>query len=385
MLPLTIVEKDSSGLEKVLDALDELVEERFIEGIRSKHRTEYEIEQTLEVIQIYQHRINMESRSLTRFSENFIRQYATNNNTCFNTAEVLFNKIQSTIKSLKEVFRKTTPRDYRQLPEGAMAQSVFDKSPLSHGDYSPDMFGLESFPQPVQVLYKALETMFASSATVLALCHMMIEEEAKTRKDIVRIRQIYDSSCNELLDSVKAATSFFIGEDSVPYNELEERRKKAGIKNFDKFLMENYHKVDRKIFTNYLIIKTIREARSQGLTEMETYFWRKCPEKALKVRHVINHFDQIQDVEGDKGKLSSDIMVKFLKWCGVPESKEIQLYKEYFMPNYSSKGKLKPLGWNTISGRRKQMKEVFCISDEELIRDFEQLIDKFALQIPVSA
>ncbi len=384
MIPLTIVEKDSSGLEKVLDALDELVEERFIEGIRSKHRTEYEIAQTLEMIQIYQHRINMESRSLTRFSENFIRQYATNNNSCFNTAEVLFKKIQSTIKSLKEVFRKTTPRDYRQLPEGAEPQSVFEKSPLAHGEYSPDLFGLESFSQSVQELYHAMETMFASSASVLALCHLMIEEEAKTRNDIVRIRQIYESSCNELLDSVKAATAFFVNEDNVPDNELEERRKKAG-KNFDKFLMENYHKVDRKIFTNYLIIKTIRDAQNQGLTETEAFFWRKNPEKAFKVRQIIEHFDQIEKAKGEKDKLKSDTIVMFLKWCGVPESQEIQLYKDYFIPNYISKGKLKPLGWNTISGKRKELKEEYNMSDEELISCFEQMIDKFALQMPVPA
>lgn len=384
MIPLTIVEKDSSGLEKVLDALDELVEERFIEGIRSKHRTDYEIAQTLEMIHIYQHRINMESRSLTRFSENFIRQYATNNNSCFNTAEVLFKKIQSTIKSLKEVFRKTTPRDYRQLPEGAEPQSVFEKSPLAHGEYSPDLFGLESFSQSVQELYHAMETMFASSASVLALCHLMIEEEAKTRNDIVRIRQIYESSCNELLDSVKAATAFFVNEDNVPDNELEERRKKAG-KNFDKFLMENYHKVDRKIFTNYLIIKTIRDAQNQGLTETEAFFWRKNPEKAFKVRQIIEHFDQIERAKGEKDKLKSDTIVMFLKWCGVPESQEIQLYKDYFIPNYISKGKLKPLGWNTISGKRKELKEEYNMSDEELISCFEQMIDKFALQMPVPA
>ncbi len=384
MIPLTIVEKDSSGLEKVLDALDELVEERFIEGIRSKHRTEYEIAQTLEMIQIYQHRINMESRSLTRFSENFIRQYATNNNSCFNTAEVLFKKIQSTIKSLKEVFRKTTPRDYRQLPEGAEPQSVFEKSPLAHGEYSPDLFGLESFSQSVQELYHAMETMFASSASVLALCHLMIEEEAKTRNDIVRIRQIYNSSCNDLLETVKAASAFIIDEDSMPDNELEERRKKAG-KNIDKFLMENYHKVDRKVFTNYLIIKTIRDAQNQGLTETEAFFWRKNPEKAFKVRQIIEHFDQIEKAKGEKDKLKSDTIVMFLKWCGVPESQEIQLYKDYFIPNYISKGKLKPLGWNTISGKRKELKEEYNMSDEELISCFEQMIDKFALQMPVPA
>jgi hypothetical protein len=46
MIPKTIVEHDKSGLEMVLDAMDELLEEKFIEGIKSKHHNAYEIEQS---------------------------------------------------------------------------------------------------------------------------------------------------------------------------------------------------------------------------------------------------------------------------------------------------------------------------------------------------
>ena len=381
---LTIVEKDSSGLEKVLEALEGLLEERFVEGIKSKHRTLYEVEQALEMVRIYQHKINIESKSLTRFSENFIRQYATNNNACFSTAEVLFKKIQSTIKCLKEIFRKTTPRDNRQLPQGVEPPSVFDKSTLTNGEYTPDMYGLDSFPQPVRDLYHAIDTIFASSASVLALCHLMIEQEAEIRGDIVQIRQIYDESCDELLDAVRGFSKFMILEEQLPQNELEERRQKAGIKNFDQFLMDNYHKVDKDVFTQFLVIKTIREAKAQGLTEIEAELWRKNPEKGLLVRKVVENFDLIHGIEGEKDKLDSEAMVMFLKWCEVSESMEIRVYKEYFVPKYSSVGKLKILGWNTISGKRKQMKEQ-GFSDEVLISNFQRLIDKYILQMSVGA
>ena len=144
MIPKTIVEHDKSGLEMVLDAMDELLEEKFIEGIKSKHHNTYEIAQTTEMVQIYQHRVNIEAKALTRFSERFIRSYATDNNKCFNTAEILFKKIRSTIASLKKVFYKTTPVDYTQLPKGVESPSVFEKSPLGNGNYIPDLYGLES-------------------------------------------------------------------------------------------------------------------------------------------------------------------------------------------------------------------------------------------------
>ena len=77
MIPKTIVEHDKSGLEMVLDAMDELLEEKFIEGIKSKHRNAYEIEQTTEMGGTYQHRANREAKATTRVSERHIRSSAT--------------------------------------------------------------------------------------------------------------------------------------------------------------------------------------------------------------------------------------------------------------------------------------------------------------------
>ena len=371
MIPKTIVEHDKSGLEMVLDAMDELLEEKFVEGIKSKHHNAYEIEQTTEMVQIYQHRVNIEAKALTRFSERFIRSYATDNNKCFNTAETLFKKIKSTIASLKKVFYKTTPVDYTQLPNGVESPSVFDKSPLGNGDYTPDMFGMDSFPDEVKKLYHAVDTLFSTSSVMLALCHEMMEKEEETRNDIVQLRQIYKESCEELLGAVKAASAFMVSTQELPENELEELREKAGSDEDERFLKRGYHSCDKEVLTQYLIIKTIKQARNEGLTDTEAYYWRKDHAKALKVRKVVEHFDEVANVKGQADSLSSIVLVEFLKWCGVPESQETQLYKKYFVPKYSINGKYKPLGWNTISGKRKELKEMGD-TDEKLANDFQQ-------------
>ncbi len=370
MIPQTIVEHNKSGLEMVLDAMDELLEEKFIEGIKSKHHNTYEIEQTTELVRIYQHRVNIESKALTRFSEHFIRSYATDNNKCFDTAEVLFKKIKSTIASLRKVFYKTTPVDYSKLPKGVDAPTVFEKSPMGHGNYTPDIFGMESFPEEVRELFKAIETLFSSSSAMLALCHEMIEKEEETRNDIVQLRQIYKESCEELLSAVRAASAFMVSVKECPENELEDLRKKTGSDEDERFLKKGYHTCNKDVFTQYLIIKNIKQARNEGLTDTEAYYWRKQHDKALMVRKVIDNFDIVTDVKGQANSLSSVVMVEFLKWCGVPESQEKQLYTKYFLPKYSVKGNYKPLGWNTISGKRKELKELGD-TDEKLANDFQ--------------
>ena len=102
----TIVEKDDKTLVDIIAALEQFEQDRFIAGIQARHYTKYDIEQALDMVVSYQSRMNVEARSLVRFSETFIRQFATDNNTCFNEAQRYFNRIRSTLCALKKVFQK---------------------------------------------------------------------------------------------------------------------------------------------------------------------------------------------------------------------------------------------------------------------------------------
>ena len=366
----TIVEHDTSGLEMVIKALDKLDEERFVEGIRCRHRNMYEVEQMTEMVEIYQRRVNVEARALAKFSENFIRQFATDNNTCFKTAEKLFTKLRSTIAGLKKVFSKMTQTERRQLPPGIDTPSVFDKSALSTKEFIPDLYGINSYPESVSKLYHVIETLFSTSSVMLALCHEMIEKEEETRKDVVLLKQIYKESCEELLGTVKAISEFVVTSEELPENELEELRKKSGSEDSDSFLQKGYHACNKEVLTKYLIIKTIKQARNEGLTDQEAFFWRKNIKKALLVRRVIENFDQIAEVKGNGGKLNPQVVVEFLKWCGVHESLEKKLYLEFFKPKYLAKGNHKPIGWSTLSELRKELKS-YGNTDGKLARKFD--------------
>jgi len=374
MIPKTIVENDLSGLEMIQSALDQLCEERFVEGIKSKHRSLYEIEQTTEMVEVYQHRVNIEVRALARFSESFIGDFSTDNNKCFNTSQRMFGKMRCTLAGMKKAFRKTTPSDRTQLPDGVDPPMLYDKSPLGHGDYTPDIFGLESYPQQVQRLYEAFKKLFETCSTAIALSTNMILMEESARNDLVQLRQIYKSSCDIMMSGFKAVEMFSGAVIQLPHNRLEELRKKAGSEDNIEFLKNGYHALDKKEMSQYVIIKCLREAQSNGLTEVEGLYWRDNPKKGLEVRYVVENFDKVPDVMGQSGKLSSIVVVEFLKWCGVPEDKEKDLYEHYFRPKYQMRGKCMVLGWNTISGRRKELKDLGD-TDEKLARDFEARLE----------
>ena len=370
----TIVEKDDKTLLDIIAALEQFEQDRFIAGIQARHFTKYDIEQALDMVATYQSRMNIEARSLVRFSETFIQQFATDNNKCFETAERYFNRIRSTLFAIKKVFQKTTPRSMVQLPEGTQQPTVFERSSLSYGACVIDMWGLSSYDECVQVFYRRLETLLTTAATTLALCHQMIESEEKIRQDVHQLKSIYHESCEQLMSSVREFADFLGAMQQMPETELSERRKKA--RSMDEFLKNEYHNVPKKEFKKYVFLEVMRKGRNEGLTEEETYLFHDDRDKVRMVRKAIEHFDEM-NVEGQLGKLDSTSIVYFLKWCAVEKKKEKRLY-QYFCDNY--KGRYKLLVWSAVSKERKDQHD--CgITDKGAADSFRQMMENLPKEV----
>ena len=370
----TIVEKDDKTLLDIIAALEQFEQDRFIAGIQARHFTKYDIEQALDMVATYQSRMNIEARSLVRFSETFIQQFATDNNKCFETAERYFNRIRSTLFAIKKVFQKTTPRSMVQLPEGTQQPTVFERSSLSYGACVIDMWGLSSYDECVQVFYRRLETLLTTAATTLALCHQMIESEEKIRQDVHQLKSIYHESCEQLMSSVREFADFLGAMQQMPETELSERRKKA--RSMDEFLKNEYHNVPKKEFKKYVFLEVMRKGRNEGLTEEETYLFHDDRDKVRMVRKAIEHFDEM-NVEGQLGKLDSTRIVYFLKWCAVEKKKEKRLY-QYFCDNY--KGRYKLLVWSAVSKERKDQHD--CgITDKGAADSFRQMMENLPKEV----
>ena len=354
----TIVEQDDKTLLEIISALEHFEQSRFVAGIQARKYTSFQIEQTLDMVRVYQLRMNMEARSLTRFSETFIQQFATDNNKCFESAARYFNRIRSTLCALKKVFHKTCQRSMAQLPDGKQP-SVFERSPLAKGAYVVDMYGLDSYGEVVQQLYVELETLLTSATNILGLCHQMIENEAMIREDVEQLKLIYVESCQSLFMGVS---------EHLPETDLNKRKAKAG--SMKEFLQREYHNVAKQEFKKFVWLEAVRQGRSGGLTEEETYLWVDDYQKVHMVRWAIEHFDEL-NVEGQQGKIDSTLIVYFLKWCGVETKKERRLYY-YFCDNY--KGRLQPLVWSAVSKERKEQRES-GITDRGAALSFQRMLD----------
>ena len=366
----TIVEKDEDNLNMIIDAVSKFSRERFLEGIKEKRYTLYDVNQMINWVCEYQQKLNRESAALSKFSETFIQEYATDNNQCFETVRKMFNRIRSSIRATRRVYQKTCPRIRRQQPRGMERPSVYARSYFSREVCTPDLFGIQSFDDAIGELYARLETFFVTIINTLALCHQMIRAEHAVRLDDERCLSIYNDCCAKVMGSVRDLAKFLTVSKEVNESDLLSRRLKA--RRLSDFACENYHRVNKSEFSKYLVLKLVQQGQDDGLTEVESLFWPNDHGKALEVRQAVERFDELQGAEGQKGKLDSGLVVEFLKWCGVDAAKEKKLYEEYFCRNY--RGRFQLLSWQSVSRERKNRKDA-RISNEELVRSFEKILN----------
>ena len=363
----TIVEKNEDGLEEIIGAVQQFEEDRFLASLSVRRYTIYDIQQMAMTVREYQAKMNREVLALDNFAETFIQEYATDNNKCFETAQRLFNRIRSTICASRRIFRKTCPIVRKPNEE---RPSIFKRSVLSFGYCQRDLFGVNSYEEAVKVLYEDLKTFFTTIISTLILCRRMIQTEMAVRKDDQMCLAIYKECREKALSGVKEFTES-MGMAIMSETELQKRKRKA--KSLSTYAQENYHRFDTTSFKMSVLAEAVRQGRDNGLTDDEARLWPNDHDKALLVRHAIERLDCLEGAEGQKGKLNGNLMVEFVKWCGVQKGMEKNMYETYFLKTY--KGRLKALSWSTICKVRKEREEMKISYSEERI-SFENRLKK---------
>jgi hypothetical protein len=366
----TIVDKDERGLIQIIEAAKKFEEDRFLEGIRQRCYTAADVQTAIDRVREYQSRLTSEARALVYFSETFLQQYATDNNRCFETAQLLFNRIRSTLKASRAVFRKTCPTRRRVQPAVCERPSIYLRSVLSGGECNRDLFGIQSYEDSVQTLYMEMKTFFTTVITTLGLCHYMIRTERAIREDGDRCEQIYKECEARALGSIREVTRVLESVKTLPENELNER--KARARSSKDFYRENYHQWDTGQFRMSVALDVLRKGRNDGLTDEETRLWPDDHQHALRVKEVIGRIDTLPGIEGNPNKLKGSFVVELIKWAAVGSQDREKAFYDYFCRQYRAQGgRYETPSWNAISTERKNRRDM-GISDDEQVRSFEQ-------------
>ena len=375
MLYSTIVQRDETGLKQIYDAAQELEDLNVLEAIIMCRFDMRKVEQTLNLVRMYQARLNIESMELVAFSEHFIEEYATDNNKCFHMALQLVRKIGTTITGSMKIFRKYCPVVRKRLEGSDNIVPVLDYSRLTFRQYHSQFFGIEPYSDLVKTLLHEQASFFYHLITVLKVCKDMIRKEQEVRGDHAQLKKIFDASCDRVLKSIKDVKSTFGPVQLVSQEELEERRKNA--RPLGEWLAEDYHEHDKVWLRREAYIYRYVEGSKHGLNEDASQFFARNPEHGVLVCKIIEQFDTLglskkkTRVEGYDWQYDSMDMVFFLKWACVSyvnesghvidEEKERRFYENYMLKHY--KGNVKLPSWQAVCRQRAYCYKTFTLEE----------------------
>lgn len=376
----TIVEKDESGLQMILDAAEKFEESKYLHAITERNFTKNEVFEILLFVKEYKIKLEKEHYALAKFAITFNKRYATDNNKCFSTAERIFNRIRSTISGSKKIYKKFCKRNMKPIPPIVKEEnyaSIFKRSTLLSECRNGDLFGYKHYDEVVYELYKELEGCFKELITCLALCHAVIWEEEQIRNSPERCLAIYHNCVDQVVDNAKYMIRLFRKTKST--TEIDEIGKKMkSAKSLKKCICDGFHNYNNESFQIHVATEYMN--REQNMTAEENILWPQENDKVEKIRCIIAHFDELNP-EGHSGKLSGAAVAAFMLWCGIgrADCKCKMFVEDYFNKEY--KGKFKTVNVNTINtAKGKITQENSNFEIEKFNKEIENLLNKYMLK-----
>ncbi len=339
----TVVEKNYDSLKMLIDEATAFDQEHVLNGLEARHYNVDEIEMLEAHVREHRGMLEKEIASLKKFAVDFNRQYATNNNQCFDTARQLFYRIRSGVAETKKLYKRfcSIRRGRGPLREGVEQRpSVFRHSMLATSLQSPRIFGLEGYDESVGRLCQEMEQFFTRLLCGLMLCRDVLQREAIIRHDFTLAKDIYDTCCQKEVSHSRGMMAI-LAQVKPDNDDLTLRKIRA--RSIQDFVCQGFHTVDRDCFQRHALIQVINEGQRNGLTEMESLLWNNNQPFVMKVRAAMAHFDALspkgyKDGSTGRHKLSAKYVAMFMQWCNITGSgKEKQFVEDYFNKEYRGK------------------------------------------------
>lgn len=391
----TIVDHSEDGLQIILDKAQAFDRESVLDGILQRRYTTYDIEQMVTIVMEYHARLRREINGLVKFSQTFNHQFATDNNTCFDTAERLFRKIRSSVSGTKKIYKKfckTIRTRYYENDGEVKKMSVFTHSILTSGCFSPDMFGESSFPKVVKLLCDELESFFKDLEQIILVCMAVTKEEQRIRENSKYLNDLYTSQSNLCKESQRTVVAYLKSSGNLPL--IDPMTKHKMNHTFQAFLQEAFHRFDCGQFRMHVLNEELTSGLNDGLDKDEALFWPDRHELVPQIRLVINYFDELnpqgrKDHTTGKYKIRGEVLSRLVRWCCLEGSKfEAPFVDNYFHKHYQ--GEFLPVNSGAVNAaKNKFTRQGGDPEYEDFVKRVEALVAKYstqkAVQVPLAS
>lgn len=329
------IEKNEETLMMLDDSLPQASVDRFVFGLQQRKWKELDILQfTVSVRTSHSYAI-IENGRLKNWKETFNDEYATDHNAYFTTAERSMNRIRCTLSGIKKAVTKLCYTSKKQLPTDAETPTVYERSPLLNGHYSPDLFGLDAYGQSVKQLYDELLNYLNTASENVELCLEVIERETYMRQHPEEIIEVHDKCYQNTFNHSQTTINRFLNSGTNTDNDIVKAIEKAD--DAKQTIAELFHMLNVDQWNDYVICRATNEARNTGLTKEELLLWgRERKEQIMRVRKLIQHLDKLDMEKVKKGKaLSGYFLMRLFNWCDINDNSQHGVLRDYIAKNYN--------------------------------------------------
>lgn len=357
-----ITPKPQNGIELLLDSTTgvystdgQVNEERIIAGIKEKRAKKEDILRLTHKLRNSRNILERELFRLERFSKTFNKRYATSDNKCYSSANIMLEKIHSHYLRWKDILSLTSARKRQKGKYAAVRHSLYDRSLLNKKrPYTPDFYGMKSFGSFMDDLKEELDFFMKTLVCGLNLCKKMLNEERRIKESPDWIKEIY-SNCYNIIVSKNRETINWLVNNKLVNSDNQLYQLMLEYKDKEKFIQDYFHEPTETSFNDFVFTDIVTTVLNYNISFTEQRLWGRNYEKIKLVRFAIAHFDQLVTPHGRNGYNGADIM-DFIVWCDVcknddtREDEERILY-DYLMENY--KGNNHVVGWSSVFETRK--------------------------------
>ncbi len=299
-------DKTEQRMLDVINTVHDLGEDRFIASLYIRNVNPLDIDIRLAETRRCLAIVNEETLRLAKYELTYNKDFAVDDNQRFTTAERLFNRLRSSMASIRKRIRQGCPIIRKQPHDPFFKPSTFERSVLTKGCCSRDLYGITSFDDNVQALYFEQQALFANVILSLSICYRVIKEEKEIGADPERSMERFHDQCRRLLDDME---DIFDVTKDIEESEIQKKIEEMGLREYCK---NNFHKPTIKELKCYVLNMAMQRKNNISLSQMADDCFHDEAKKQDALL-LIAHFDELLT---DNRKMMNALTIRlWCNWC----------------------------------------------------------------------
>lgn len=337
---------------------------KLLYAINGKQLREEDIVSLNADIRDYLNKLNKQKDYLFKFGKTFNKNYANDDNKCFDTSLKLSRRMRSGISGIKKkIFKPFVKVSRKRLPDGTPNPSLIDRSLICTDNYCADIYGLASYPDCVKDLFRTMLQFYETLDECIEESKRVLREEKEIKADDRMCLERLVNACDEskknqihIIEAIENDPAFkealkksqsLSGDDNNPVLKSFKENSMSGS-----FAQTYFHNCSPSDIGKITLYKAWSESNTDPMLMLaHTVFGKKTDEEIERINHVIAHFDELLPVVCKRKTIPAYYLYVFMEWCGGVIG--IDSFLNYFKKYYKTHGgKWKVVGKTAINSAK---------------------------------